>query len=75
MEEVVILYRIDFDNLENNIGNAINKRELGVFGPKPPLTAHGNCSDYISKLEPFRMYLGWDGEIYPQFKMETKYVR
>lgn len=75
MDEVVILYRIDFDGSENSSSSAISKRELGVFGNKSPLSPQGNCSNYISNLEPIKVYLGWDGEIYPKFKMETKYVR
>lgn len=75
MDEIIILYRIDFDIMENALGNAITKKELGVFGPRSPLTAKGNCSNYISSLEPVNMYLGWDGEIYPKFVMETKVVR
>jgi len=75
MEEIVILYKIDFDRLENSTSEAIYKTELGVFGSKPPLSPHGNCEEYISTLEPIKIYLGWDGQIYPKFAMVTKVVR
>ena len=75
IEEIVILYRINFDSSENILSNAKYRTELGCFGPKNGLSPVGNCSEFISKLEPVKMYLGWDGKIYPQFVMETKYVR
>lgn len=37
------------------------------------LSAHGVASEYIHTLNE-RMYLGWDGEIYPQFKLEPIYT-
>lgn len=62
------LYKIDFDNMENH--NPITKKLIATFASKDNLTPHGNCSEYISKMEKQRMYLGYDGLIYPKFVME-----
>ena len=73
--EIVTLYKISFDTMENNSSEAINKRKLGVFGPKDGLTAHGNCGKFIEDMKPTTHYLGWNGEIYPKFIIEKNHVR
>lgn len=73
MKEFIRLTRIDFDNMENR--DAVYKTQLGNFEGVPGgLTAHGKVSDYIQKLEPIKMYLGWDGCVYPQFVLNTEYL-
>ena len=66
--EVITVYKVDFDNLENR--DAIMREKLGVFVAKGDLTAHGVASGFINSLEPHRHYLGWDGEVYPKYVLE-----
>ena len=73
MPEVIRVVRIDYDNLEN--GYAVTESELGIFGPKDKLTAHGNVFKFFETLEPVKMYVGNDSKVYPQFRLEVKYVR
>jgi len=63
------LIRIDFKNTENIA--TTYELELGIFlDKKSGLTAHGSCSNWIKKnLNNIRMYLGWNGQVYPQFKI------
>lgn len=66
--QILRLVRIDFDNLENR--NARIKKTVGVFVPKESLTAHGAASAWFDAQPPQRMYLGWDGQVYPQWQLE-----
>lgn len=69
MSDVKRLVRIDFDNMENR--NPVTKKVLGVFvGDERGLTAHGKASEWFKKQEPVHFYLGYDGQIYPQFRLE-----
>ncbi len=71
MSDIKRLVRIDFDNLENR--NPITTRVLGVFvGDEHGLTAHGKASDWFNKQEPVHLYLGYDGQVYPQFLLEQE---
>ena len=71
--DIVILYRKDFDILENY--NPYIEEEIGVFGPKDNLSAYGNCSEFLNSMNPVKMYLGYDGEIYPKFRMVRKTLK
>jgi hypothetical protein len=81
MIEVYNLFRIDFDNSENEIGNAISKKLIATFWDGREGTAHLKCDDYLQSLrsktgemKPVQYnYLGWNKEIYPQYKVETSY--
>lgn len=59
----------DFDNFENHIGNAVYLRELRVFIDNDNETAHKKISDYLKSFVE-TPYLGWDGKVYPIFKVE-----
>jgi hypothetical protein len=71
--EIVTLWIEEFDNLENH--NPYSRREIGTFGPKDNLTAHGNCDKFLKTMPPVKMYLGWDHQIYPKFVMEYKTLK
>lgn len=63
-----ILYRIDFDNMENH--SPVIKKVVAAFASSKKITAEGKCSDYISKMEPVKLYKGYNGQVYPQFVIE-----
>ena len=71
--EVIRLVRVDFDNLENRDGRMEN--EIGIFGPTDQLSAYGVISDWFKKQPPMKLYVGWDQQVYPQFRLEPKVVR
>lgn len=60
------LFIYDFDNFENQIGNALYERESRVFVDDENGTAHKKLSDYLSTLAEVP-YLGWDSNVYPKF--------
>ena len=68
MVNAIRLVKIDFDNLENH--NAICSEDLGVFVDGDNLTAHGKVKEFIRKMQPVKPYLGWNGQVYPQFRLE-----
>ena len=70
MNEVYIrLVQINFDNLENS--DARSETELGVFVDEDNLTAQGKIGLYFQEqMEPKKLYLGWDDNVYPQFRLE-----
>jgi len=73
MSRVYILFRIEFDNMENRVGDAISKERIGVYKDDKTGTAHKKIGDYIRTLT-LSPYLGHDHEIYPKFEIETDYI-
>lgn len=69
------LIEVSFDNLENGYAEAICREELGVFVDGDKLTAHGKVEEFLRTLEPRHPYLGYDGEVYPQFKVERVQIK
>ena len=66
-QDVVMLVRYDFDNMENR--NAERKKIIGVCIADKGKTAHGMASLYVDNMNPVNLYLGWDGEIYPKLEV------
>lgn len=58
--------------MENH--NALCKEKVKTFLPKGTLTAFGVASEYIHSLPSEKIYLGWDHEIYPKYKLEKEWV-
>ena len=70
--EYVQLTQIDFDGMENSIAQAITKKDLGIFLPSGTTTAHGTLVKWLNnRKEKYSPYLGWDGEVYPKFKVKS----
>ena len=67
MSEILRLVRIDFDNMENH--DPIEEEILGVFIPSGGLSAWGMAAEWIRTQPPIKMYLGYDHEIYPKFRL------
>lgn len=65
--EAIQVFRDDFDNMENH--SPYCTELLGTFIEKDGLTAHGNASIFISKINHIKLYLGYNGNVYPQFRL------
>ena len=68
--ETIQVFRDDFDSTENH--SPERSKLLGTFIEKEGKTAHGNASIFISNIEPIRVYLGYDGNVYPKFRLIKK---
>ncbi len=64
IKAVFNLYRTDFDGLENHIRNAREEQLVAVF------TDYKNLKSAVEAILPIKMYLGWDDEVYPKFRVE-----
>ncbi len=74
INEVCEALRYDFDNLENR--DALRVTSLGIFGPgNDRESAVGKAACFIEQLPPERRYWGWDGEVYPRFKLRRVSLR
>lgn len=73
MEEIIRLIKIDFDCSENY--NSEVESCVGIFSASDHLTAHGKISKYFQEMPPEKRYLGWDGKVYPQYRLEKNYLR
>lgn len=73
MNEIIKLTIIDFDSMENDSSCAISAEDY-YFKGNDKYTAHKVCGDFVQSLER-KFYLGWNEEVYPQFKVEKIYIR
>lgn len=75
------LIRVEFDGLENHASDAVVKEEIGIFVDNEPLkdgdgtTAYSKISEYLKKLGPVQLYLGWNHKVYPRFEIEEIYLK
>ena len=76
MIEVIQLIRIDFDTMENRnpLIKPLVKKCIATFVSDEVLTAKVKYDRYIVNLPPIKLYTGWDGEIYPQFRKDIIYA-
>jgi len=65
--EGIQVFRDDFDNMENR--NAKCTELLGTFIEENGLSAHGNAGKFIDSIKPTGYCLGWDGNVYPKFRI------
>lgn len=72
MQEIIRLIKIDHDNMENR--DAVYTTNLGTFVNGNGLSAHGKVAKFISEMLPEKRYLGWDGNVYPQYIIEKEYL-
>ena len=63
------LWRIDFDDMENDVVAAVRRRRVAVFagaaGGAPP---RARAAEWLSRQPPHRVRLAWDGGIYPRWE-------
>lgn len=75
--------RIGFDSFENH--NPEFQEELGIFVDDPDtvpkgkcrvkgMTAHAKIQAFFYNREPEKMYVGYDNNVYPQFRIEDTEV-
>ena len=64
--KIIKLEQVDFDGYENR--RPRSRKHIATFvedGGR--LSPHGKCDAYFEKMPPVKLYLGYDGEVYPQF--------
>ena len=63
------LIEIGFDWMENH--NAEYQKELGIFLDNDPSNnAFCKCGKFLLSMSPPKFFLGWNGQVYPQFKVK-----
>ncbi|HBG49463.1 MAG TPA: hypothetical protein DDW90_08190 [Cyanobacteria bacterium UBA9971] len=74
MRTLIRLIRIDFDNLENR--DCIYTKSIGTFVDENiGASASEKVGDFIKNMKPEKLYLGWDMNIYPKYKLEIEYFQ
>lgn len=68
------LVQIDFDTLENESAQALSVKQIGVFQDDEKLRAHGKIAQWFGGKK-FDLYLAWNGQVYPQFRIEESQVQ
>lgn len=63
-----------FDDLENTVAQAERIEEELIFIGDAENNAFCKCQNYIHELN-YKLYLGWNDEVYPKFKVERVYPR
>lgn len=67
---------VEFDQMENRAEAAISEKELAIFvGIKENLSAFCRAQMFISKLPPCKVYLAYNNEVYPQYKVKVFQVQ
>lgn len=61
MKQSILLTRIDGPS---------HSKDLGVFIDGDNLTAHEKVMEFLNELPPETRYLGWNNEVYPQYKLK-----
>lgn len=69
MIQLTSIIQVDFDCLENH--NPICTTHLGTFRPTDKLSSHGAASKWLAEQPPVKMYLGYDEQVYPQYRIKT----
>lgn len=71
---ILELIRRDFDNMENHSPNC--ETSIGMFAANKDLhtSAQGTLSNFFTNFESIKIYLGYDGNVYPQFRIKTHIV-
>lgn len=65
----ITVSRVTFDSMENRINRAVNTTVLATF-VTDDRTAYDKADEFIRKREPEMLYLGWDLQVYPQFRVQ-----
>jgi hypothetical protein len=70
--EAIELIEINFDNSENH--HPYIQKSHGIFIGNKEFSAHGVVGKYINQIVEQKLYLGYDGQIYPRFELVHKEV-
>ena len=68
--DLIRLVRIGFDSLENH--NPVYETEIGIFNSRDGLSSYGRVAEWFRAQEPVKLYTGYDGQVYPQWRLEVK---
>jgi hypothetical protein len=68
MKEILVLKRLDFDNLENDAPEI--SKEIAAFADDAGGTAYAKIKSYLAGKS-FAPYIGYNKQIYPQFVIES----
>ena len=68
------LIQIDFNTMENSSAEAICEKQVGIFQGDDKIRAHGKMAEWFGGKK-FDLYLGWNGQVYPQFRIEESQVQ
>lgn len=76
---IMRINRIDFDTYENQSSAAITFKTVLIAANDLPdvldgKTAYAKVEDYLKTKALSSLYLGWDGEVYPKWKVLTETV-
>lgn len=74
-EKAIRLVREDFDSLENDYSAAYSRTEVGIFVDDDKMTANAKVKAHLDWMEPVKVYLAWDGKLYPRFFIEDVVLR
>lgn len=73
MPQLLVLKKVTFDNLENH--NARSEEEVACFLDDENEKAYAKLKRYLEELGPTQLYIGYDMEVYPQFRVEVRHPR
>jgi len=63
------LIRVEF-HAEDHPDVAVVPEALATFVEDETQTAHEKLAAFVRALPPVKLYVGWDGTVYPQFRVE-----
>ena len=66
MAEVIRIVKQTFDTLENDESRAISEECVGTFTGGNGWSAYGNAVRWLSSQPPCKLYLAWNGVVYPR---------
>lgn len=75
MGKYIRLVQVDFDIMENRADSAITETEIGIFKESGDISAHGKIQKWFEDLVSVKLYLAWDGEVYPKYRTEQGWLR
>lgn len=71
---VYTLNKIGFDNMENVASDAVYTLTLGTFIDNSDGTAHAKMDKVLNELK-IKLYMGHDGQVYPQFNIVKSFLK
>lgn len=61
--------------MENTLDNALCYEVIGVYRDEEDKTAYAKVKEVLAALDPVKLYIGWDYEVYPRFKIKETWVK
>lgn len=70
--EALVLFRVEFDNMENH--DPLREAEVAAFVDGDE-KAWAKLARHLRELEPVAVYLGYDDQVYPRFRVERRALK